>query len=373
MTQYVKRVAGEFGSMLRYRYGFLFVLIIIIVKSSFAQNDLLVPEICVPRVAEMGVFGPIDTSDPKNISLVREKLRSQNFGPESINLNALSNSFADTLKEINRQLKDNQTPLFKYLVNCKNDHASCHGYFNIFLSNQSSQNAQDVLSYSKQLLSLYPKPTPLNVVPMIPVATNTLTTEEKFRRNIYCDRVIYRSLIGKTMETREKQYNQCVDQPMIVEQEYFKTISQNRDLATCYYKTEVDGQMFLKNNYEAIRKKYELASNCYDKSAEIAINEVQKSFLPEGFIFVMMKASEDFQEISKIDSKSRELNDYYNKLSVAKTFYDFENEKLNLQEQQRSAVKVQTFGKTLLDKLVTPEVLVFDPEDFFHQSCFSRG
>lgn len=385
-----------------YLNSLLLFVLFTITSNSHAAESLIVPEVCAERAAEINIFDL--KGEPQEIlKETKLKLRDAKVGNQKINFQAISSAYKNTLAEINTQLKTYDSPLFRYLVNCKNNSRECHGYFNIVVEKYKNQISkkpnllpvflgtnEDTAPFLKAppILNQYSYPTPFSPKENVYKTPEqiALQKQEDLRRNIFCDGQIYRLTATKSLEAREKKFNQCVEKPQEIKIDSSVSLDP-KILRSCYYEIVRDGKLLLKNRSSKMLSELDYISSMSDKSGDISLAAINASFLPEGFLFILRKAFEEFKETEvTLKHKKDELDQFYNRVDLG-----FElskccsNTNLKFSEQQNSAEKIREEGSSILRHLrasdgvdvhnLSPsdDVNIFIPKDPYTKIVFAEA
>lgn len=289
----------------------------------FAQ-DLIIPEICVSRAAEIGIF------KDNNPNTFRNKLKGQNAGQQIYDFEKISNAYQTTLNDIKNQMEDYKSPLFRYLENCRGSPKSCHGYF---------------------------QPT------------------DRFHQRIFCDREIFQSVIESTVSSKKIKFDKCVEEPFdsieLSEVQINPDIRFNR---SCFERTQIDGILILKNKSGKLIEEIKWLFGWFNKMKTMTLTAIKKSLVPEGTRYILAKTAEEFQDIQLRQSKINDLNSYYNTLELAKEFNDCCKDKnLRMEESKISNSYLIGTGSLIGDNVIEPDALVFKTEDMLSDYVFRQA
>lgn len=317
--------AGENKVVARLSSLVLLSLIISLSSQAFANNKLIIPEICLPRAVEIGII-----PSAKDVHSLRSRLSNQNAGDQYYDFKKINEAYGQTLSAINKQIEDYRSPLFRYLEKCRNSEKTCHGYF---------------------------QPT------------------DHFHQQIFCDRQIFQSTLQVFISAKKIKFDQCVNEPF--DQIEISKLQIHPDIkytASCFSKIEIDGIDYLKNKTADFLKQIKNAFDWFASMNKLTKKSIDKSLVPEGTKFILEKTIEEFDDISLRESKIKDLNEYYNTRELATEFqHCCDKTELYNQDHQVSNSYLQGTGDYIEQNAIQPNTLVFRAQDVLSQLVFDEA
>ena len=305
-------------------YGRFFLLIGgLLASTTVHASNLIIPEICLPRAQQVSI---IPTASPSDL---KDQLQNTKAGTQVYDFPKMMSSYANTLDQINMQLDDYHSPLFQYLSKCRQSERECHG---------------------------------------------KLKPSDPFVQKIYCDQQIFRSVVENVLADRLGKFDRCVNgKPDEINlSELTESEIKNID-RSCYYKTTIDNQPFLKNKSSRYINEVKQVFETFKKQIKMEKDKIGKSLIPEGTEFILRKAAEELQDAKQFEVKANHLKTYYNSLELSKMFDRCCKTDLNLQSYQLSSMYLFGAGQLLRQEMDHSGAIIFKTKDALSDLVFKEA
>lgn len=293
-------------------------------SSSRAEDDLIIPKMCVERAHEIGVF-----ENSRSLTSTRQRLSMSQAPWQVFEFKKMYESYASTLSKISTQMEDYKSPLFSYLQQCRKDEKTCHGYF---------------------------QPT------------------NPFHIQIFCDREILRSSIESIIRIKNSRFDKCTDQP-------FDEIPLADAMATgldydpkCFNIVQKDGIPYLLNKSHTQFNEIQWVDRWRKKMIDVTIETIQKSIIPEGVAFVLQKTIEEFDDINLRASKINDLNLFYRTGELIQEFETCcKNSNPMLPSGEISISYLENTVQSFHQSVSKPQFLTFQVKDNLSKLIFQEA
>lgn len=291
----------------------------------FASEQLIIPEMCVERAKEIGVF-----HNKSQTATTRDRLQISKAPWQVYDYKAMFEAYQATLTEVSSQMENYQSPLFKHLESCRTSERTCHGWFD---------------------------------------------TKNPLHVKIFCDPIISRATYDSVYPIKEARFNKCVNQSydLISEDDLLSNPDLNYD-KSCFDRVTLDEKSYLKNKSNKYLVELKYLEGWSQKFTKTSINIIKKSLIPEGVDYILQKVLEEFSDLSIGQNKANDHNTHYLSLDLIDTF---KNCCENADPLTQSG---QTSFKTLAHKLAemnsepTAEIgIVFQTRDLLSDLIFNEA
>ncbi|MCC7460197.1 MAG: hypothetical protein IT286_02735, partial [Proteobacteria bacterium] len=293
-------------------------------SSTFASDDLIIPEICVERAHGMGIF-----QNSKSVQTTRKKLEVSQASWQVFDFEKLYQSYANTLSEISADVEDYQSTLFNYLSHCRKNEKTCHGYFQ---------------------------------------------PDNLYHVKIFCDREILRSSIETIMGVKDARFDKCVNQPFDeLSLEDAEATGLNYD-PKCFKTIEKDGKPYLSNKAHTQINEIKWVDGWRKKMIDVTINTIQKSLIPEGVTFILQKTIEEFDDLQLRKAKINDLNIFYRTSELIREFeICCESSNPMLPSGELSISYLGDATQNFHQSIEKPQTLTFQPHDYLSELVFQEA
>ncbi len=254
----------------------------------------IVPNICVQRAVEIQVF------TNKDSAYTSQALDKDFKGDRNVDFNALDLAYSKTLTQLNDQLEDSESEMFKYLINCKNDEEQCHNYFD-----------------------------PTN----------------PFHVRLFCDSQIYESMANFSF----KKSHQDFQKNLKIAEKYSASLD---------FEEFAEQEKRLKSSRESITTVLEKWAN---RISQLTQKAMRASVMPEAFSYILQKSYEDFMNLPYRDKIWKTLDQYYSLLRMSQEFKGCCENTALLADYQVAASYAVEAGDHIASQLPEVPYLKFTP------------
>jgi hypothetical protein len=302
----------------------LFGLLIGTSTPVIAIDDLIIPQICVKRAEEIGIFHDKKTTN------IGEKLQITQAAWQVYDFGAMSRAYEQTMTSVSLQLEDYKSSLFQHLLECRNNERTCHGWF-------QSDNA--------------------------------------FHLQIFCDSQILSSTLNSVQTIKESRFDKCVHQPYDIITE--EDLQNDRDLIyekSCFEKKTENSITYLKNKSKKYLQEIQYLEAWNKKVVEFSVGTIEKTLIPEGIDYIYRKVIEEFEDIDIRPLKVSDLNLFYLKADLIRDFSSCceNNTPLSNEGSKSFQGLYETSGK-LAHEMTGHSALIFETHDVLSELIFDEA